>query len=104
MLNYELQMKSEKLDDMKQIEVLQGYLQSLYEAYDVFQTDYKRLHKRSKMHNYETVSEYYLRWRDSMRNEIQRIEMILIKRLPKSKLKVETADQKVEIFQLQIVA
>lgn len=78
-------MKSEKLDDMKQIEALQEYLQGLYEAYEAFQTDYKRLHKRSKMHNHETVANYYLRWRDSMRHEISRIEMILMKRLPKQK-------------------
>ena len=67
------------------VEALQNYLQGLYDAYDAFQTDYKRMHKRSRMHNSETVAEYYLRWRDSMRNEISRIEMILMKRLPKKK-------------------
>jgi len=67
------------------VKALQNYLQGLYEAYDAFQTEYKRMHKRSRMHNRETVAEYYLRWRDSMRNEISRIEMILMKRLPKQK-------------------
>jgi len=64
---------------MKKIEVLQEYLKRLYEAYDAFQTDYKCLHKRSKMHNEETVSEYYMRWRDKMRAEIRRVELGLVK-------------------------
>ena len=62
---------------METITELQNYLEGLYEAYDAFQTDYKRLHKRSKMHNKETVGEYYLRWRDKMRAEIRRIELVL---------------------------
>ncbi len=89
---------------MKQLEALQEYLKTLYDAYETFQTEYKRLHKRSKMHNRETVSEYYLRWRDSMRNEISRIEMILMKRLPKAKMKPENDMENVDNFQLQIVA
>src|SRR5580698_5647477 len=93
-----------KLNDMKQLEALQEYLKGLYEAYEAFQTDYKRLHKRSKIHNKETVSEYYLRWRDSMRNEISRIEMILMKRLPKQKPGIENGEEKAENFRLQIVA
>ena len=89
---------------MKQLEALQEYLKTLYDAYETFQTEYKRLHKRSKMHNRETVSEYYLRWRDSIRNEISRIEMILMKRLPKAKMKPENDMENVDNFQLQIVA
>ncbi len=89
---------------MKQLEALQEYLKALYEAYDQFQTDYKRLHKRSKMHNRETVAEYYLRWRDNMRNEISRIEMVLMKRTAKPKLTVKNSELYVENNQLQIVA
>jgi site-specific DNA-adenine methylase len=91
------------MNDMKKIAVLQDYLKGLYEAYDAFQTDYKRLHKRSKMHNKESVAEYYLRWRDRMRAEIRRIENLLLKLLPSPckpciniKLKVESGELKVK--------
>jgi len=67
---------------MEKISVLHEYLQRLYEAYDAFQTDYKLLHKRSKMHNRETAAEYYLRWRDRMRAEIRSIETLLLNLLP----------------------
>ncbi len=67
---------------MKKIAAMQEYLQQLYETYDVFQTEYRHLHKRSKMHDTEPVAEYYLRWRDRMRAEIRRIETLLIKLLP----------------------
>jgi hypothetical protein len=89
---------------MKQLEALQEYLTTLYDAYEAFQTDYKRLHKRSKMHNRETVAEYYLRWRDNMRNEISRIEMVLMKRMAETKLTVKNSELNVENNQLQIVA
>jgi hypothetical protein len=74
---------------MKKVELLQEYLQGLYEAYDAFQADYKTMHKRSKMHNTEPVSEYYLRWRDKMRTEIRRIELVLMKIHTKPDLLVE---------------
>jgi hypothetical protein len=64
---------------MNKVEFLEEYLKGLYEVYDAFQADYKNLHKRSNMHNKETVSEYYLRWRDKMRVEIRRIELVLMK-------------------------
>ena len=76
-------------DDMEKVELLQEYLKGLYEAYDTFQADYKNMHKRSKMHNTEPVSEYYLRWRNSMRAEIRRIELILMKMHAKPHLPVE---------------
>lgn len=95
---------------MNKPEILQEYLSGLYEGYDAFQTEYKRLHRRSKMHDYETVAEYYLRWRDKMRNEISRIEMVLLKNLPKQKPDGENGElcesislETVEIFQLQNV-
>lgn len=56
------------------MEAIENYLKGLYEAYEAFQADYKQLHKRSKMHNKEAVSEYYLRWRDKMRAEIRKTE------------------------------
>lgn len=68
---------------MKTIAALQEYLKALYEAYDTFQAEYKHLHKRSKMHNKETAAEYYLRWRNSMRIEIRRIELALMQMLTK---------------------
>ena len=55
----------------------QDYLKRLYEAYDAFQTDYKRLHKRSKMHNNETRIKYYMRWRDKMCIEISNMELLV---------------------------
>jgi site-specific DNA-adenine methylase len=101
---------NDKLNDMNQLAILQDYLKGLYEAYDVLQKDYRRLHKRSKMHEKETVGEYYLRWRDKMRKEIRHVENLLIQLLPSpcmpcidTQLKVETGEFNVEIFQLQIV-
>ena len=64
---------------MQKTEVLQEYLRGLYEAYDALQEDYKNMHKRSKMHNSESVSDYYLRWRDRMRIEIRRVEALIMK-------------------------
>jgi hypothetical protein len=70
------------MNDMEAITELQEYLKGLYEAYDAFQADYKTLHKRSKMHNKETISAYYLRWRDKMRAEIRSVEGLLLQLLP----------------------
>ena len=65
------------MNEMMKIVVLQEYLKALYEAYEVFQQDYKRLHKRSKMHNAETVGEYYQRWKNKMLAEIRKVEIML---------------------------
>jgi hypothetical protein len=73
---------NETINDMKQIMAIQEYLKGLYEAYDVFQEDYKNQHRRSKMHDIEPVAEYYLRWRNKMRIEIRSVEIALMKLLP----------------------
>jgi hypothetical protein len=65
------------MSDMIERSVTEEYLKGLYEAYDAFQADYRTLHKRSKMHNKETIGEYYLRWRNRMREEIRRIELLV---------------------------
>jgi hypothetical protein len=104
-------MMNNKPTDMEQLKALQEYLEGLYEAYDVFQTDYRNCHKRSRMHDTEPVAEYYLRWRDKMRIEIRRIEALLLRQLPapcrpciKPELKTENGGLTVEKYQLQIVA
>ena len=89
---------------MEKIEVLQEYLKRLYEAYDAFQEDYKNMHKRSKKHNQESVSEYYLRWRDKMRAEIKSVELVFMKIYSKPNLLVDKDVVKVKTNRLQNVA
>ena len=67
---------------MQQITALQNYLQNLYDGYEQFQEDYHNIHRRSRMHNKEHITEYYIRWRDKMRAEIRRVETLLITLLP----------------------
>ncbi len=88
---------------MNKIEILQEYLQRLYEVYDEFQMEYRRCHKRSRYHNIEPIAEYYLRWRNKMQNEISRIEMILLKNLPKPNFYKENVELPVEKYQLHNV-
>ncbi len=47
---------------MEQLEILQEYLMKLYELRDTFQTEYKSLHRRSTMHDTESIGDYYLRY------------------------------------------
>lgn len=86
------------------MEALQEYLKGLYEAYDAFQQDYKNMHKRSKMHNKESVSEYYMRWRDKMRKEIRSVELVFMKMHSRPNLPVDKDAVKVKINRLQNVA
>lgn len=88
---------------MTNIEALQGYLKGLYEAYDAFQGDYKTLHKRSKMHNTEPVEAYYLRWRDKLRAEIRKVEMMIMQLLPSPCRPCQMEILNIEKYQLQNV-
>lgn len=58
--------------------LLEEYLQGLYGMYDEFEQDYRTLHKRSKMHNSETIGEYYMRWKTKLREEIRKTEKELV--------------------------
>jgi hypothetical protein len=73
---------------MNQQETLQEYLMKLYELRDTFQTEYKSLHRRSQMHDTESIGDYYLRWRDKMKKEISRVEKMLTELLPPIQLRI----------------
>jgi hypothetical protein len=59
---------------MIEISEIERYLGGLYEAYDALHTEYKNLHKRSRMHDMETAENYYHRWKGKMLEEIVRVE------------------------------
>ena len=70
------------MSDMIETEVIEAYLKGLYEAYEIFREDYRGLHKRSKMHDKETIGDYYLRWKNKMLEEISRVEIMVAKSNP----------------------
>lgn len=53
------------------------YLKFLYQTYDNFQLRYKSMYKLSDKNKEECISGYYLRWRNKIRTEIKRVEMIV---------------------------
>ena len=83
--------------------ILQLYLRQLYNAFDEFQADYKRLHNRSLMRNRETLLDYYIRWRDNMRREIRRVELLLVEQLKRAEPEPESETLIVDKNRLQYV-
>jgi len=59
---------------MIETSVLEEYLKGLYEVYETLGTEYKNLHKRSRMHDMETAENYYRRWKAKLLTEIRRVE------------------------------
>ncbi len=59
---------------MIEISEIERYLNGLYEMCEALQTEYKNLHKRSRMHDMETAENYYRRWKGKLLSEIRRVE------------------------------
>lgn len=60
---------------MIELSEIERYLKGLYEMSDVLPTEYKNMHKRSRMHDMETAENYYRRWKSKLLEEIGRVEM-----------------------------